>query len=417
MRVALLHYAAPPVVGGVEGVLAHQARLMTEAGHRVRVIAARGGAGSAAIEFMRLPQVDSRHPQVLAVKAQLDAGAVTPDFERLQEALAAELRGALADQDIVIAHNVCSLHKNLPLTAALQQLHAAPDAPRLILWHHDLAWTTPRYRAELHDGYPWDLLRTDWPDATQVTISRLRQRELAKLLGVPPNRINVIPNGVDVRAFLKLEDQTWEFVQRLKLLDAAPLLLLPVRLTPRKNIELALLTLRQLRATFPAATLIVTGPLGPHNPANVDYFAQLKQVRAEAGLTGAVHFLAELTEAYLPDAVIADFFRLADALLFPSREEGFGLPMLEAALSHLPIFCADSPGAPLRELGGAEATYFSPEADPASVANLIATQLTASPTFRFAARARRVFTWEHVYTQHIAPLLASQANPQPQEVQ
>lgn len=417
MKITLLHYAAPPVVGGVEGVLAQQARLMAAAGHTARVIAARGEAWSEAIEFMRLPRVDSRHPDVLAVKAKLDAGQVTPDFARLRDDLIAELRPVLIDQDIVIAHNICSLNKNLPLTAALHQLYTTPnfprprDVPRLILWHHDLAWTTPRYRAELHDGYPWDLLRTDWPGAVQVTISELRQRELAELLGIPRDHIHIIPNGVDARAFLKLEAQTWEFVQRLNLLDAAPLLLLPVRLTPRKNIELALRVVDHLRATFPSAQLLVTGPLGPHNPGNVDYFARLKQWRAEAGLIEAVHFLAELTEAYLPDAVIADFFRLADALLLPSREEGFGLPMLEAAFSHLPIFCTDSPDTPLRELGGADATYFSPEADPASVADVISAQLQAMPTFRFAARARGAFTWERIYARHIAPLLASQVHP------
>ena len=44
MNVAMLHYSAPPVVGGVESVLAHQAQLFNEAGHKVRVIAGRGEA-------------------------------------------------------------------------------------------------------------------------------------------------------------------------------------------------------------------------------------------------------------------------------------------------------------------------------------------------------------------------------------
>ena len=43
MKIALLHYSVPPVVGGVESVLAQQARLMADAGHAVQVIAGRGG--------------------------------------------------------------------------------------------------------------------------------------------------------------------------------------------------------------------------------------------------------------------------------------------------------------------------------------------------------------------------------------
>ena len=66
-----------------------------------------------------------------------------------------ELKGC----DVLIAHNVASLQKNLALTAALHEAYKMPGFPTLILWHHDLAWTTPRYRDELHEGYPWDLLR------------------------------------------------------------------------------------------------------------------------------------------------------------------------------------------------------------------------------------------------------------------
>jgi hypothetical protein len=60
----------------------------------------------------------------------------------------------------------------------------------------------------------------------------------------------------------------------------------------------------------------------------------------------------------------------------------------------------------LRELGGADAHYFSPDADPAALAESIAAELQALSTIRFAARARQVFTWDQVYARHIAPLLA-----------
>jgi len=101
--------------------------------------------------------------------------------------------------------------------------------------------------------------------------------------------------------------------------------------------------------------------------------------------------------------VVADFFRLADALFLPSREEGFGIPLVEAAFARLPVFCADIP--PLRDLGGDDAAYFSPDADPEAVAALIAARLRADPAYRFAARARRSFTWESIYAAHIEPLL------------
>jgi glycosyltransferase involved in cell wall biosynthesis len=340
---------------------------------------------------------------VLAAKADLDRGHIPADFAALVDDIAVGLAEALRAVDVLIAHNVCSLNKNLALTAALQRLTQQPDRLRVILWHHDLAWTTPRYRAELHDGYPWDLLRTDW-GARHVVVSELRQRELADLLRLPLEAITIVPNGVDVSAFYKLEAATRDLIERLDLLSAAPILLLPVRITPRKNIELALRVLAELRRDFPHACLIVTGPLGPHNAANADYFAKLTRLRAELNLSGAAHFLAELIDGYLPDEIIADFYRLADALILPSREEGFGIPVIEAAFSHLPIFCADIP--PLRALGGDDVTYFSPDADPAVVAALLADRFRRDGVSRWAARARRTFSWARVYTDHIAPLLA-----------
>ena len=403
MKIAILHYSVPPIVGGVESVIAHHARLMAVNGHSVHLIAARGEPLSEQITLTCLPLTDSRHQRVAEMKEQLDRGEVTTKFESLRDELARQLQNALADMDILIVHNVCSLNKNLALTAALHQLHISKKLPRLILWHHDLAWTTPRYRSELHDGYPWDLLRTNWGNTTHVVVSELRRKELANLMHMERGSIHVIPNGVDASRFHKLEAQTQALLEQTSLLDAAPILLLPVRVTPRKNIELALHTLAELRKQFPKAVLVVTGPLGPHNANNRKYFDALSTLRTKLGLQGSVHFLAELVDAFLPDEVIADFYRVSDALFFPSREEGFGIPLIEAAFSHLPAFCADIQ--PLRELGLNDATFYSPDEDPAKIATLIADYFHSALPARLAMRVRSSFRWEAIYHQHIAPIL------------
>ena len=401
-KVALLHYSAPPIVGGVESVLGHHARLMAEAGHQVQIIAGRGEQTDPRVPIVHLPLADSRHPEVLAIKAELDAGHLPPNFAKLTDSITATFNEILDDVDVLFAHNVCSLNKNLALTAAVRNL-ANYSHLRIILWHHDLAWTTPRYRAELHDGYPWDLLRQAWPNVKQVTISEMRQRELAELFQMDKDKIEVIPNGVDIAAFHKLEKQTREIIKQLDLLDAAPLLLLPVRITPRKNIELALRVCAHLLGHFPDTKMVVTGPLGPHNPSNVKYFEKLIALRRELELDNFVCFIAELTSDYISDEVVSDFYHLADALFLPSREEGFGIPILEAGLANLPIFCSDI--SPLRNLGSSYVNYFSPDDDPEKIANTIVNRLSSNPVFRLRTNVRGQYTWQGIYTQHIAPLL------------
>ncbi|HRQ23566.1 MAG TPA: glycosyltransferase family 4 protein, partial [Anaerolineales bacterium] len=247
MKIALLHYSSPPIVGGVEGVLAHHARLMANAGHEVTILAGRGEPFDERIPVRILPRLDSRHAEVMEVKGFLDAGKRTPAFDKLHARIKEELLEELRDCDVLIAHNVASLNKNLALTAVLHETYKSPGFPHLILWHHDLAWTTPRYRHELHKGYPWDLLRSHWNGVTQVVISEVRRRELAELFGLTNGSIRVIPNGVDFNAFFKLESDTIGLIERLNLAGADPLFLLPVRLTTRKNIEFALRILAELR--------------------------------------------------------------------------------------------------------------------------------------------------------------------------
>jgi glycosyltransferase involved in cell wall biosynthesis len=403
MNIALLHYSAPPVVGGVENVMAEHARRMAADGLEVSIIAGRGAVFDERIDFRCIPTLDSRHPAVQQVKSELSRGEVPREFAGLSQEIQDALEAALVDIDVLIAHNVCSLHFNLALTAALQRITAARTSPALVLWHHDLAWTTSRYQAELHAGYPWDLLRRHWNWAGQVVVSEQRRQELAELYGVSAETIRVVPNGVDPIRFFKLEAQTVEIVERLGLMDASPLFLLPVRLTPRKNIELALHILAALKPHMPHAALVVTGPLGPHNRANVEYFSRLLALRHELGLERDARFLAELSDAFLPDEVIYDFYRLADALLFPSREEGFGIPILEAGLEGMPIFCTDI--APLLALAGEMAHTFSPDAQPGDVAAGILGALVNDPVLALRTQVRRRYTWDQIYREQIAPLL------------
>ncbi|MFB0516338.1 MAG: glycosyltransferase family 4 protein, partial [Candidatus Neomarinimicrobiota bacterium] len=199
---AILHYAGPPGVGGVETTIYHHARLLAQAGYDVRVIAGRGSQFHPQVSFTQIPELDSRHPDVLAVGEALAQGEVTPQFTALKDYLISKLRPLLSEVDLGVVHNAVTLHKNFPLTAALHAL-AEERAVCLIAWCHDLAWQDPLYIPDFHPGYPWDLLRIPWPAVTYVVVSQHSRKKLADLIGRDENEIKVINPGVDVADIFK----------------------------------------------------------------------------------------------------------------------------------------------------------------------------------------------------------------------
>jgi len=405
LAIALVHNTAPPVVGGVERVLARHATLMADAGHDVRIVVGRGEPPDPRCRLVEIPLMDAGHPTIERLQLRLAAGTVPADFGEIVAALRTGLAEALAGVDIAIAHNVCSLGLNLALTTALHDLAGRGTPPRLIIWHHDLAWTSSSYRSTLHDGPPWDLLREAWPGASQVVVSEARRHDLAGLTGLRPESIAVVPNGLDVPSILRLEPRSAEVLAWADLSGLEPLLLMPARITPRKNIEFALRVIAAIRSAGRPAGLIVTGPVDPHRPAERDLVGQLLALQAVLGLDRAVRFLATEPEGAPSDAIVGDLYRIADALFLPSRDEGFGLPILEAGAHRLPIICADL--ATLRSLAGDAGSYISTDEEPAVVAACVLDRLEPDRMLGFARRVRREYSWEAIYGSKIAPLLAA----------
>src|SRR5581483_4751858 len=264
-RVAILHYRAPPTIGGVESTIGTHARLFADHGYSVKVIAGRGEVFDPRVEFTCIPEIDSREPNVEAIQKELNAGVVPPAFNALNDTLTHKLESALQETDVLIAHNAVTLHKNLALTAALYRL-SEKNRVQLIAWCHDFAWDDPVYADDLHAGLPWDLLRAPLANVQYVVVSEARREELARLLKIDSSQIAVVPPGIDACEFLGVTPTTAQWIDQFALLDAAPLLLLPARVTRRKNIELAIDITAGLQTAGLHPKLVVMGPLGPHNP-------------------------------------------------------------------------------------------------------------------------------------------------------
>ncbi|HEY57575.1 MAG TPA: glycosyltransferase family 4 protein [Anaerolineae bacterium] len=413
VHVAILHYAAPPIIGGVETTIYYHALHLSRLGYRVTVIAGRGAAFAPQVDFIAEPMVDSRFPPLAEVNEQLAQGEVSTAFDRWREHIYQRLRERLQGVQVLIVHNALTLHKNLPLTAALHRL--AQEGFPIIGWCHDFAWQDALYIPVLRDAYPWNLLKTPWPGVKYVVVSEHRREQLARLLNLPAQEISVVPPGVEPTRLLRLSPDTQRLADRLRLWEADPLFILPARITRRKNIQFALRMLAALRGRWPDPMLVVTGPPGPHNPTNVAYLEQLMRLRQELALQAQVHFLYQHGEQGKPlevsEAVLAELYLLADALLFPSLREGFGIPVLEAGLLRLPIFAADIP--PVRESAGDLAVTFDPEGSPEEAAERVASWLAQDPIYAMRRRVKQRYIWAQIVRHQVVPLIESVLRSEP----
>lgn len=413
-RVALVHYTAPPVIGGVESVMARHAHLLATRGFEVHVIVGRGAPLGARIRLHRLPLLDSRHRRVLAVTHELEQGRVTPAYVALIDQIRDALARVLREVDVCVVHNALTLHKNLALTSALHRIAAEKPPLRFVAWCHDLAWTNQQNRPQLHSGEPWSLLTTAMPGTAYVVVSRERQRQLSAALRLPASHIEIIPNGVDPAAFLHLTPAGRWLADTLKLWDQQIVLLLPVRITRRKQIEYALRVVAEMVRRELGVRLLVTGPVGAHTPGNEEYLDELRALRHDVGLDEQVVFCTDLPGpdgrgVVLSDRVMTDLYHLADALLLTSREEGFGLPLLEAGLARLPAFTSDL--APLREIGGDTIQAFGLDESPATCARQIIHGLMDDRRYRLRRRILGTYTWDVIMRDRIVPLMTQLAAP------
>jgi glycosyltransferase involved in cell wall biosynthesis len=416
VRTAFLHYSAPPVVGGVEAVMDAHARIFLEAGYPVTIVAGQGDVSALpeGCELVVIPELDSQHPAILTAGAALEEGTVPDSFDSLTANLREQLAQIVGEFDNLIVHNVFTKHFNLPLTAALWKLLDAGQIKHCVGWHHDFTWTSPRSRSRVHNGYPWDLLRTFRPDMTNVTISKERRDELAGLYQCPPDAIEIIYNGVDPREMFGLTVEGWALCERLGLLEADLLMLMPVRVTRAKNIEFALEVISALNARGLAIKLVLTGPPDPHDEESMTYFRSLQARRDALGLGDAMHFVYESgpdpNEAYLISLdIVADLYRVADLLFMPSHQEGFGMPVLEAGLLSLPVVASSAVPAAI-EIGGDDVLLFDVEVKPAELGRRLARLVAEDGRLGLARRTRQNYTWSSIFRHEIEPLLHENQN-------
>ena len=235
-----------------------------------------------------------------------------------------------------------------------------------------------RFRRTVADVRLADLVLAD---------SRHSAEDVVRLLGVAEDRVRVLPLGVDVRRFAQgppgSDAPAW--LTQLPT-DGRPVVLSVGVAAARKNLGLLPAVFRALGR--PACLLRVGDPLP-------------EGLRAELlAVLGKSDGLVELGRVAEDDLGAA--YRRADALLFPSRLEGFGFPLLEAMAAGCPVVSSDASSLP--EVGGKAALYFSPD-NAAGAAGHLGRLFDDNPlrTDQVILGRKRalLFTWQ----QHLARLI------------
>jgi len=410
LETAILHYTAPPVVGGVEAVIRAHVDVFIRYGYPVTVVAGWGeeAALPSGVNLVRIPEMETRYSSVARMSPQLEQGEVPPAFNDVVDRLIGVLTPLLSRFDVVILHNLFTKHFNLPLTVALHHLLDTGKMRRCVAWCHDFTWTSPSSRSKVHPGFPWDLLRTYRRDVTYVVVSRRRQHELASLFGCPPQQIRVIYNGVDPETLLGLSTEGGCLVSRLGLLESDLVLLMPVRVTQAKNIEYALQLVADLKARGCRPKLVVTGPPDPHDLDSMAYYQGLQALRQRLGVEDELRFVFESgpdpdQHFTIDEQVVGDLYRVSDVMFMPSHREGFGMPVLESGLAGLPVISTNVPAA--EEIGAGDVITFDAEQDSDQLAEQLLTWTGSSPVHRLRRRVRQRYTWHAIFHRDIKPLL------------
>ncbi len=209
-----------------------------------------------------------------------------------------------------------------------------------------------------------------------IADSQATARDLTSLLGVPVSKIQVIHPGVDARyrPLPPAEVEAWRRRQGWP----RRFLLMVGTLEPRKNhlglIEAYAIYRAQARRPLP---LLIGGGKGWH-------YQQIFERVQTLGLEDSVHFLG-----FVPWDALPWLYNAATLFVYPSRYEGFGLPVAEAMRCGTPVITSTASSLP--EVAGDAALTIDPD-DPDALARALV-QVTETEPERLARMRDQGLAW------------------------
>ena len=185
----------------------------------------------------------------------------------------------------------------------------------------------------IHDDVQRYINDTEWLltyESTEVIVnSNYMKCELQRLFGLPFEKINVIPNGININNFNGI-DRDYDF-RRKYAMDNEKIILYIGRLVYEKGIQNLIAAMPKIINGYNDTKLIIGGRGGMYD--------ELKEQAKFLGIENKVYFTG-----YLSSKDVQKMYKCADIAVFPSTYEPFGIVALEAMLAGVPTVVSDIGG-------------------------------------------------------------------------
>lgn len=276
-----------------------------------------------------------------------------------------------------------------PVDALFIPAHVVPPVhPKAtVVTIHDLGY---RYEPDAHTT--WSRRYLDWSTRWSIAkacriiaISRATRDDLVRHYRAAPEKIRVVPHGIEAGFHPLPEDLVAREVTKLGL--NRPYILFVGTIQPRKNVARLIAAFDILAGSNPELELVLAGKRG-WLADRIDAAIRSSRFRNRIRIIG-----------HAPDAILPALYNGARAVVLPSLYEGFGLPALEAMASGTPVVVSDRGALP--EIAGDAALIIDPLSpqsiaaglagalDPATRDRRIETGIRHAAQFRWAAAGQQ----------------------------
>lgn len=345
--------------------------------------------------------VDGLIAALAAADTDLAVACQRSDVERYaQMAPAARVESG----PVAIAHRPARLaweQTGLPLLAQQVEadvIHAPyysmplrPGKPTVVTIHDVTYFTEPEVHNPVKATFYKSATRTALHRATRIIVpSKATRDELVRQLGADPVTIDVAYHGVDAERFHRPSEAEQARVQGRLGLHGRPYIAFLGALEPRKNVPELISGYVDAVADLPEPPALVLAGSGGWDE------------EVDAALASVPSHLRVVRPGFLRFSDLPGYLGSALVVAFPSKGEGFGLPVLEAMACGAPVLTTHRTSLP--EVGGESVAYTEPDA--ASIATSLRTLLRDEDRRRALGEAgyarAHEFTWAASVEAHLA---------------